>query len=172
MNSSVVFVGDTHFGHRAIVKHAGDRRGGDSVLEHDEWVMDQLLKVEPTKRTLWYFLGDVSMEVERLTLFNELPGRKILVAGNHDLLDTGAYLKYFERVMGGFRKYDMWITHMPMHPLELYGYPNIHGHTHYNTLWMDDRYLNAAIEWLPGKRPLTLDEVREHFNKKGVAHGR
>ena len=170
LNSCVVFIGDLHLGHRTIVEHSGDKRGGATVEEHDEWVIAQCLSVQPTKRTLWYILGDVAMNIDRLSLLDELPGRKILVLGNHDTMNSQVYLKYFERIVGGFKKYDMWITHMPMHALELYGRPNIHGHTHYNTLWHDPRYLNAAIEWLPDRRPITLDEVNQAWKRRMVAY--
>jgi len=164
LNTNVVFVGDLHLGHQSILKHT-DMRSGTTIEEHDDWVMERLLSVGPTKRTLWYILGDVAMDIRLLDRITELPGRKILVAGNHDLFDTQAYLKVFERVMGGFKKYNFWITHMPMHPKELYGLPNIHGHTHYNTVADDPYYFNAAIEWLPEKRPITLDEINAHWTK-------
>jgi calcineurin-like phosphoesterase family protein len=109
-------------------------------------------------------MGDVAMEVSKLSLIAQLPGRKILIPGNHDLFDTQVYLKYFDKILGGFKKYKCWLTHMPLHDAELRGHYNIHGHCHHNTLSYDKRYLNVAIEWLPEKRPITLDEVREHFN--------
>jgi calcineurin-like phosphoesterase family protein len=168
LNPNVVFVSDLHLGHKNILKHsdavAPGLRGGTTVEEHDEWVIEQCLKVKPTKRTLWYIMGDVAMEIERLSLIDRLPGRKILIPGNHDLFQTPVYLKYFEKILGGFKKYGFWITHMPLHEKELRGKCNLHGHCHHNTLKDDPRYLNAAIEWLPDKRPITLDEVKERFS--------
>ena len=49
---------------------------------------------------------------------------------------------------------------------------NIHGHCHRGLQSTDPRYLNAAIEWLPDQRPISLDEVRQHpFTDKGVDNG-
>ena len=164
---SVFFVSDLHLGHRTALRHsqeAGAPRGGTTVEEHDEWVIGQCLSVGPTKRTLWWLLGDVAMEVERLTLLDRLPGRKMLILGNHDLFQTGVYLKHVEAIKGGVKKYKCWLSHIPVHPDELRGLPNIHGHCHHHTLRDDPRYLNTAIEWLPHQRPISLDEVRKLFN--------
>ena len=160
---SVFFVSDLHLGHKTILRHgleAGAPRGGVTVEEHDEWVINQCLSVGPNKKTFWWLLGDVAMEMDRLALLNRLPGRKMLILGNHDLFQTGVYLKYVEAIKGGVKKYGHWLTHIPVHPEELRGLRNIHGHCHHNTLKGDSRYLNTAIEWLPNQRPISLDEVR------------
>lgn len=163
---SVFFVGDLHLGHRSIARYgagvpgARPRGVATNVVEHDAWVFRQMMSVNPSKRTLWWILGDVAMDPNSMELLNEVPGHKRLILGNHDLFPTEEYLKCFEWLGGGIKKYGMWVTHMPLHPLELYGKPNIHGHTHYDTINGDDRYLNAAIEWLPDQRPISLDEVR------------
>lgn len=168
LNTNVVFISDFHLGHRTILQHAAEEhaapRGGTTVDEHDEWVIERCLAINPTKRTLWYIMGDVAMNKKKLPLIDKLPGRKILIPGNHDLFSTQVYLNQFEKIMGGFKKYGFWITHMPLHELELRGKPNIHGHCHHNALSHDPRYLNAAIEWLPDNCPITLDEVLERFN--------
>jgi len=140
--ASVVFISDLHLGHRTILEHtkeAGGFRGGETVKEHDEWVIERCLSINPKKRTLWYLLGDVAMAEERLKLLDRLPGRKILLLGNHDLFATETYLKHVEKVRGGFKKYGFWITHIPMHVEELRGLPNVHGHCHHHTL-RDDLY--------------------------------
>ena len=162
---NVLFVSDLHLGHRTILEHGRKPgtapRGGETVEEHDEWVIEQLLSVSPGKRTLWWLLGDVAMEVERLTMLDRLPGRKFLILGNHDLFDTQVYLKHVERIYGSVKKYGFWLSHIPVHSELLYGMKNIHGHNHKHELREDERYFNTAIEWLPGQRPISLDEVRE-----------
>ena len=162
---SVFFISDLHLGHRSVLEHAkraGTFRGGETVEEHDEWVIQQCLSVGPTKRTFWWLLGDIAMEIDRLPMLDRLPGRKMLILGNHDKFDTQVYLKYVEAIRGGIKKYKYWLTHMPLHPDELRGHTNIHGHCHRGTLKADRRYLNTAIEWLPNQRPMSLDEVRNH----------
>lgn len=163
--SSVFFVSDLHLGHRKILYHTarvpGAYRGGTTTEEHDEWVIEQCLSVGPNKHTVWYLMGDIAMEKERLTLLDRLPGRKILIMGNHDTFATIPYLVYVERVAAIIQKYGMWITHAPIHEVELRGKPNLHGHMHHNDLQDDPRYFNACIEWLPDHRPISLDELRE-----------
>lgn len=179
--SSVYFVGDLHLGHRSVLKHTtecpGAYRGGTTVDEHDEWVLKCLLSVGANKRTMWYILGDVAMDAQKLELLRQVPGRKVLVMGNHDKFDTEVYLKYFERVQGGRKHFKFWMTHMPMHPAELAGHPNVHGHCHRGPVRVsatsyfspapggspDPRYLNVAIDWLPDGKPLSLEEVRERL---------
>lgn len=162
----IYFISDLHLGHRSVLKHTADTggyRGGSTVAEHDEWVIERCLSVKPGKRSCWYILGDVAMERERLELLNLLPGRKWLVLGNHDKFESELYLKYFEKLKGGHKKYDFWISHIPVHPLELRGHFNIHGHSHHNVTRDDPRYLNCSIEWLPNNQPLSLEQVRAHW---------
>ncbi len=175
--SRVYFISDLHLGHRSIMQHTvevpGAWRGPQEMMvdphnpfaadAHDTWVLEQLHSVPADKRTVWWFLGDVAMEIEKLRLLDSLPGRKWLVLGNHDLFQPGVYLKYFEKLYGTVKKYGMWVSHCPIHPAELRGLNNIHGHCHRNDLWDDPRYFNAAIEWIPDHKPISLDELRERW---------
>ncbi len=163
--SKVFFVSDLHLGHRKILYHTakvpGAYRGGTTTEEHDEWVIERCLSVSPNKNTVWYLLGDIAMEKEQLSLLDRLPGRKILIMGNHDTFDSIIYLGYVERIAAMIKKYGMWITHAPIHEVELRGKPNIHGHMHRYELVTDYRYFNTCIEWLPDNRPISLDELRD-----------
>lgn len=175
--AQVYFVGDLHLGHRAIMRHTaetpGAKRGPQEFMldpvnpyavdAHDSWVIEQLLSVPSDKRTLWWILGDVCMEMKKLRLVDNLPGRKRLVLGNHDLFNTQVYLKHFESVYGPIYKYGLWLSHIPVHEEELRGRNNVHGHCHHNNLADDPRYLNTALEWLPDNKPLSLEQVREYF---------
>ena len=164
--SNVLVVADLHLGHRTILRHAaeaGAYRGGTTVAEHDAWVIERCLSAGPNKRTMWWLLGDIAMDLATLPLLDALPGRKRLVAGNHDLFPTAVYLRHVEWVGGTIKKYGLWFSHAPMHPEELRGLSNVHGHCHHHTLRDDPRYLNCAIEWLPDNRPLTLEQIRTRF---------
>lgn len=165
--SSVFFVSDLHLGHRNILQHTEDVpgafRGGTTVEEHDEWVIEQCLSMNPNKHTVWYLLGDIAMDKEALKQLDRLPGRKILLLGNHDEFPTELYLQHVERCAAMIKKYGMWITHAPIHEVELRGKPNLHGHMHHNDLRNDPRYFNACIEWLPDNRPISLDELRHKW---------
>ncbi len=162
---SVFFYSDLHLGHRNILKHtakADGFRGGTDTDSHDEWVIERMLSVNPTKRTVWYLLGDVAMDESKLDMLHEVPGRKWLVMGNHDLFEPVVYHRVFEKIFGPHTRYGLWISHMPIHPDEFYRRPgNVHGHTHFNPLADDPRYLNMCVEWV--KRPWSVEEVKEYF---------
>jgi calcineurin-like phosphoesterase family protein len=118
-----------------------------------------------TKRDVVYVLGDAVFTTDALTEFKKLPGRKHLVRGNHDALDTGAYLKAFEQVYGLLKYNEFWLSHAPIHPNELRGRVNLHGHVHYSTI-QSHHYFNCCSEnllpiceeWL-----ISLDQLREYF---------
>lgn len=165
--SQVFFVSDLHLGHKKILEfsrecaHLGAFRGGENVDEHDEWVIQQCLSVNPNKHTVWYMMGDIAMDIQKLPMIDRIPGRKILIAGNHDDFNASVYMRYFENIRAIYKKYGMWITHAPIHEVELRGKPNLHGHMHWHELRDDPRYFNCAIEFLPDQRPISLQELRE-----------
>lgn len=172
--SLVWFISDLHLGHKKVLEFTkaatGAYRGGTTVDEHDEWVIDQCMSVKPDKRSLWWILGDVAMDEKKLPLINKLPGRKRLILGNHDLHRTQTYLNFFEWVGGTIKKYHMWLSHMPIHPHEFRGIAvNVHGHCHYGPIRRgygdpDPRYLNLAIDWAPENRPVSLEDLRARYD--------
>lgn len=174
--SEVLFVSDLHLGHRRIheltaqIEVPGAFRGGTTVQEHDDWIIERMLSVSPTKKTLWYIMGDVAFNDAALLRLLEVPGRKRMVFGNHDELNFLKYLGIFEAFQGGKKEYGFWLTHMPIHPLELRGIPNLHGHCHHHTIREDPRYFNCAIEWLPNQRPVSLDWLRTNWEALRESH--
>lgn len=94
-----------------------------------------------------------------------MKGQKNIALGNHDVFHIEYYQKYFNLLFGIRKKYNMWISHPPIHPAELWGKVNIHGHVHSNTILtdtkeIDKRYINACVEPLNGI-PISIDEVKE-----------
>lgn len=165
--SGVFFASDLHLGHRSVLKHTketGGIRGGTTVEEHDEWIIQRCLSVAPNKRTIWWFLGDIAMDEQRLTLLDRVPGKKRLILGNHDKMLTHKYLLHVDYIRGTVKHYGFWISHIPVPQQELRGLCNVHGHTHHNDFAPGDlRYLNTAFEWLPNQQPIELTQVREYF---------
>ena len=167
---SVYFLADPHFAHKNIAKF---RPHVTSSEDNDHQIMCELLTTLK-KRDILYVLGDAVFEEDHLKLFKLLPCRMILVMGNHDELPMSKYLEVFESVHAILKYKGMWLTHAPIHPDELRGKFNVHGHVHEATvMWRsilgdkpDRRYLNACPEYtLPnyGKHLLSLDEVRAYF---------
>lgn len=77
------FYGDPHFGHAKILEY--ESRPFATIREHDLELMRRYSAlVQPHHTVLW--LGDVSFHDHTTTrsIVESLPGRKLLVRGNHD----------------------------------------------------------------------------------------
>ncbi len=163
--SLVYFISDLHLGHKNILKFSDGLRGGTTVDEHDDWIVSQWNSVVKPRDTVWV-LGDVCMEMEKMYLFDSMNGKKILIIGNHDDFNLGVYQKYFYKIHAMRRYKGFWVTHCPMHPVELRGKKNIHGHVHSSTL-DDENYINVCVEMSYGKPQLFTELVKKHgFNYK------
>ena len=74
--------------------------------------------------------------------------------GNHDT-DSGErqdilrmlIMLYKINKVGSLYKYKnkFWLSHAPIHPQELRGLKNVHGHCHNNSI-DDNRYINVSCE--------------------------
>lgn len=165
---SVLFTGCLHLGHRAIAKY---RPFVGSCQENTDLICDEWNDVIK-KNDVVYVLGDAAFDKNHLDLMGKLPGRKILVKGNHDTFVTAKeQLEVFEEIHGMVKYKGIWLTHCPMHPNELWNKPNLHAHVHSNTVMingtLDKRYLNVCADNLyttwDKKIFITLEEVREYF---------
>lgn len=174
--ANVWFTSDLHFGHKNIQKFrievASEEDNRNRILQ--DW------RDCVTKRDDVYVLGDAAFTMETVWEFWEIPGRKFLVRGNHDELDTQVYLKYFKAVYGIKRYKEFWMTHAPIHPNELRGKINLHGHVHYESIRkpynliidikpeLDTRYLNLCVEnlWKMGYPSLiSLQQIRDIYGQ-------
>lgn len=171
---SVFFIGDPHLGHRNIAKF---RPFVKDVNDNDDQICAEW-KAVVHKRGIVYVMGDAAFTQEGLDRIAALPGKKILIKGNHDdMVSTAAQSAVFDEIHGMLKYKGMWLTHCPMHPDELRGKPNVHGHVHSKpimkkTWWggskLDPRYLNTCPDFtVPtfGKYILTLDEVKAYFKQ-------
>lgn len=178
--ANVLFCSDLHFGHQRIHKLREFRPlyGADASEQSHRDLIKMEWREKVTKRDVVYVLGDAAFTMETVSDFADLPGRKILVRGNHDLLDTQVYLKYFDDVYGLLKYKEFWLSHAPVHPDELRGRINLHGHVHYANVTkpffpgtdvmqkLDTRYVNCCPEnlWpLVGSSLISLDEVRSYL---------
>ena len=168
---NIFFIGDLHFGHKRILEFSPERRG-QSVEEHDEQVIYHWNRKVRAKKTRVYVLGDVAFSREALAKVGRLNGEKILVRGNHDILPLVDYLPHFIDVLGLVKYREFWLSHAPIHPHELRGKRNIHGHVHMNTVSMlrnldkpDPNYINVSLENCPDYAPIELQELRALYPK-------
>lgn len=159
--SQVWFSSDLHFGHKGISRF---REQFQNEEENRAKIISDWVSVVGKNDSV-YILGDACFTMETINDFGKLPGRKNLIRGNHDLLDTQVYLKYFENVYGLLRYKEFWLSHAPIHPNELRNKINLHGHVHYSTI-QDNRYFNCCPEnlWkIYGRALVSLDEIRNHY---------
>ncbi len=180
--SHVYFIGDLHFGHTHIDRF---RTQFPSEAVHRRFLMDTWAETI-TKRDVVYVMGDAAFTQDGLDSIAQLPGRKLLVRGNHDLLPTESYLEVFEEVHGLLMYKGYWLSHAPIHPSELYGRSNIHGHCHrggpseVHNAWGDQRgrvigspatYFNTCAEHLPTPyKPIRMDELTECVKQRISRH--
>jgi len=166
--SGVYFIGDLHFGHKRItefVDSCGRKfRYGDSYQENMEIIIHNWNQ-KVSKRGKVFVLGDTAFTEEGFENLKRLNGTKVLVRGNHDnYFSTEKWLEVFDSVEGIVRYKNYWLTHAPIHPAELRGKKNIHGHVHHNIIRdsegnPDPNYLAVCCEVIK-HTPVSLDEIR------------
>ncbi len=180
--SHVYFIGDLHFGHEGITKF---RTQFPSEAVHRRYIMgcwEGIIR----KRDVVYVMGDAAFTQDGLDSISTLDGRKILIRGNHDLLSTESYLAVFEEIYGVLAYKGTWLTHVPIHPSELYGRTNIHGHCHRggptdivpspdgtrgHTTGTRATYFNVCAEHLPTPYvPIRMDDIRRIVEGR-IQHG-
>lgn len=159
----IYFWSDQHFGHKNIIKYAD--RPFLSIEEMNSFMLDNFKKTI-TDNDIVIWGGDVAMMNLEVTkkLLKDLPGKNILILGNHDFGHrNNKYLDYeiFEHVSLGFaffykgQKY--FISHYPIRngllPNDII---NIHGHIHDKIL--TGSYINISVEHTQYK-PVLLDEI-------------
>ena len=178
--SNVYVIADTHFNHSGILNFPPRKGLFSSIEEHDQTLIDNWNSVV-TKKDIVYHLGDVGWEKGQYLSKGVLPflnGRKFLIAGNHD---EPAINACFEKVMGAKTVKGNILTHIPIHPQEMFWSINIHGHLHSNRVWKyandpmmgkmgneaDPRYLCVSVEHT-GYKPVNLHElIKSHMEKYG-----
>lgn len=175
MTYNIFFASDHHFSHEKLYSQFTDRRTGKFVRhefanadEGNEAMIERHnAVVKPTDCV--YFLGDVVFSKKHLHLVGRMTGRKVLIKGNHDLLEAKEYLEYFDDIRGSHQFKGMVITHIPVHPQSLgrWGF-NVHGHLHTERIMNpkesdgpDERYFNVSMEQI-NYTPISLEEVRKH----------
>ena len=158
--SNVWFTSDLHLGHKNIHKF---RTQFESEEHHREVIKENYHKVV-TKRDKVFFLGDVAFTQECLEDVGTWVGeRKVLIVGNHcvDNIPMSEIVKHFDEVYSLLKYKEYWLSHAPIHPNELRGKYNLHGHVHYASL-DDPRYLNCCLE-NTDYAPIDLNEVRSRL---------
>lgn len=155
----VFIISDLHIGHENIAK----RRGFESAKEMDDLIIKNWNKVV-NKNDKVFVLGDVSMEDKKVyPILESLKGQKTFILGNHCKEQGPNDLIQYGKVAGMLKYRGYWLTHCPIHPFELRGLKNIHGHIHWNHvkrfgLFKDKRYINACVD-VNNYTPVLFEEL-------------
>lgn len=170
---SVYFIGDPHLGHKNIAKF----RPWISSTYHNTALFKSQWESTITKRDVVYMMGDVAFDYASLDLIGNLPGRKILIKGNHDdFVLTSRQCDVFEEIHGMLKYKGMWLVHAPIHPDEIRGRKGVvHGHVHmasikrrtwYGAKVLDKRYFNTCVDVLypqSGSMFASLEQIKNYF---------
>lgn len=149
---SKFFIGDPHFGHKALPKY---RTAWDSLEEYEEAFVKKYNE-RLSKRDICVFVGDVNFTKQSFSIFERLNGSKIIVGGNHDNWPLKNYLNPKYKIAGIYGAVEMdqgIITHIPVHLSQMDRYRfNVHGHLH-------DKVITKAIKIHNG-RPISVPDER------------
>jgi len=166
-------ISDTHFGHRNICKY---RPNFSDAKTHDETIVENILQTCNKRDVLW-LLGDCFFTWESVEYLKEMHkhiGYINFIIGNHDtdkperveILKDCIGKNYFHKVGSVFKMGDFWLSHPPIHPCELYGRVNIHGHVHSKTI-QDENFINVSCENVRF-RPINIDHLKDIRKRKKV----
>lgn len=166
MSYNIFLASDYHFGHEkpynTFLREDGRflRYEFANSGEADQAMIDRHNAVVKDQDRV-YVLGDVCFHKKHLYKIGQMKGRKVLIKGNHDLLEAPDYLKYFDDIRGLHQFKGLIMSHIPIHPASLGRWNfNAHGHTHANNV-NDPRYFNVSMEQI-NYTPISLEEVRKH----------
>lgn len=166
---------DTHFNHKNIIEYC------NRPDDYEQQIIDNWQQLVKPTDTI-YHLGDVVMGSKATmrefyeNVFSRLPGKKILVRGNHDhRLNIGILEHYWEEVapsmtlvVGG---YSLWLQHEPLTATKLERLTVegqkidycVHGHLH-NTqkdrAAVENKNILFALEY-DGYKPQPLEQWLE-----------
>lgn len=162
--STNYYLGDLHLGHANVINW---RPQFKTVEEHDDHILAKLSIVKP--RDCLYLMGDIAFSRPSLYALEkrlvELGCRVQVCLGNHDT--EGRTRKWWEFDYPHFAMKkipDYWLTHAPIHPAELRGRANIHGHVHDKSI-DDPNYINVSCEAVD-YTPISIDAVRARHKQQ------
>lgn len=164
--TKVFMVGDTHYDHLGVRKY---RPQFSSVEEHNETIHEGIMKVSGKRNILW-LMGDNFFTYES-TKYLEAYSEHFMyvnwILGNHDtesarkqeIVRSVVNRDLIEKIGSLFNHNGWWLSHHPIHPNELFGKINIHGHVHKDTI-PDKSYMNVSWDNLVDGIPADLQKLR------------
>ena len=166
--SNVWFTSDLHLGHTGTAVRF---RNFPDVHSHDGEILYTLSQYVKSRDTLWV-LGDLSFTKEGVDSILQVAtrGRLRFVRGNHDVYPTALYNDVFSEIHGMVKYKGMWLTHCPIHPQELFGKINMHGHIHKDCATVNLGYPYINVNWDFWERPVNLEEIKQMIKNEEVVY--
>ena len=168
----VWFSSDWHFGHKNIHKF---RTKFATPQENHEYFIS-LAKQRLSKRSTLWLLGDIAFTPEAIEMLKEIPCKINLLLGNHCFQHVSSHIyrnflasPKINKVVGVTMYKGMRLSHAPLHPAELRGSINIHGHTHGNMPAYDenDKYFFSVCPEDHDYQLVNLETILEYKNLVG-----
>lgn len=162
--STVYFWSDLHLGHKNINNF---RTQFEDERSHFEYIKAQW-KATVNKHDKIFILGDCCFTHDALAEFDTWAGRKVLILGNHDAdrkISLSDLVYVYDEIHSLYKHKEFWLSHAPIHPDELRGKLNIHGHTH-NHVIDDSRYVNVCVEQFD--KPVSIDTLRQIIANRAI----
>jgi calcineurin-like phosphoesterase family protein len=168
----IFVISDTHFGHKALSAEYMSRPENFTRKTLENW--NRLVNPDD----LIIHLGDVALGGPKIwaETIPVLPGRKILVTGNHDKKNLSWYMANgFDFCCSSFNWYYFGLEIVFSHEPQLQGNfgLNIHGHLHLNRhqeYETDQRHFLFSLE-SAGYQPVLLETIVSGW-KKSVSETR
>lgn len=164
----IFFTADQHFFHEGIIRHC--ERPFEDAAGMNEALIDHWNSVVP-ESGLVFVLGDIFYKSGSLAqcrdIMARLNGRKVLIAGNHDLFHRQEYLdmgfteaRDYLELLAGWRR--IVLSHYPL--LEWNGFYrgawHLHGHALGRSSHFSSRVLDVGVD-AQNYRPVSLERVSE-----------
>lgn len=163
-------ISDTHLFHDKIIEYC------NRPPNHTQLIIENWRKlVKPEDFTI--HLGDVifRQKSQLKEILDSIPGRKILIRGNHDDESLDWYMSHgFDFACDALIQQDIIYTHIPIEELP-YGQKvrfNIHGHLHNAPFIKENWDLHSkpfnklfALE-IEGYKPVLLSEFIQKYEEK------
>lgn len=148
---------DLHIDHPPAAR----QRGFVGVPDFQEAVCEAWIKEVHPRGTI-ILVGDVALYMSGLSVIKKLPGKKILVMGNHDKerdgIITRDLMEVYDELEGLWKhRSGIYFSHSPMHVSQLRNRINVHGHSHRDII-PDSRYVNVCWDLLPNG-PINLEAI-------------
>ena len=146
--SLTIHVSDLHIGHKNVARF----RPFFDQTHHDLYMITMLFLNADFRTTLYNHGDSVFTKTYDDVMYNiySMYMKVLEILGNHCVEHVRLQDKFFMKndnveIQGLFKKNGLWYSHAPIHPDELRGRVNFHGHVHDATVH-DSIYVNCSME--------------------------